>query len=117
MWIHGHLTWAAELYDDPELADALLATATLINFPGFRDVHGSIFGVFGHRPTGYHALDPRQWETYVKYRQFLSEFLTDRSRSGALFVGPAHYMNLAQHFWSVLTIRRAYFNNTVITGK
>jgi hypothetical protein len=101
MWIHGRLTSAAESYNDPEIADAVLATATLIDFPGFRDVHGSIFGVF--RPRTNQPYFPRQqWETYVKYRQFLSEFLTDRSRSGALFVGPAHYINLAERFWSIL---------------
>ena len=97
MWIHGHLTWLAKSYGSTDLA-----TATLIDFPGFRDVHDSIFETFGNRPNRYHSFDPQQWETYVKYRQFLSEFLTDRSRSGALFVEPAHYINLARHFWYVL---------------
>jgi hypothetical protein len=36
--------------------------------------------------------------------------LTDRSRSGALFVRPAHFINLAGRFWSILMNRRANLN-------
>jgi hypothetical protein len=79
MWIHEHLTGVAKSYNNPEIADAVLATATLIDFPGFRDVHDSIFEAFGNRRYRHYPFDPQQWETYVKYRQFLSEFLTDRA--------------------------------------
>ena len=43
-----------------------------------------------------------QSETYVKYWQFLAEFLMDRRHSGALFVGAAHYINLSMLLWTFL---------------
>ena len=44
----------------------------------------------------YHQLkDPGKWEIYVKYRQIVSQFLTDGSRSGHLFVDRRSYVRLA----------------------
>ena len=66
----------------------VVAATTLVDFPGFQDVHEVIFNVVNVRyePDQSH-YDPEEWEIYVKYRQLLSEFLTDQRRSGTLFVG------------------------------
>jgi hypothetical protein len=96
------------MHNGSDISDAILATATLVDFPEFRDLHGFIFAFF--EPLGAHAIydptqylfNPQQWELYVKYRQLLSEFLTDRGRSGTLFVGTAHYLKLAPSFWSFI---------------
>ena len=40
--------------------------------------------------------DSGKWEIYVKYRQIISQFLTDRTRSGTLFVGQSRYVDLAK---------------------
>jgi hypothetical protein len=109
MWIHGHLNWLATSLIKNGMGHVILAIATLIDFPGFQDVHCSLFTMFRHDPS-QPSFDPQQWEIYIKYRQFLSEFLTDRSRSGALFVGPAHYINLAEFFWSFLTLSTSNFD-------
>ncbi|KIM35877.1 hypothetical protein M413DRAFT_428225 [Hebeloma cylindrosporum] len=107
IWIRRQLTWVIAIYDGSHLKDAVLATATLVDFPGFRDSYDVIFELFdghsGHDPDQQRPFDAQQWEIYVKYRQFLSEFLTDRTRSGGLFVGTAHYLQLAIYFWSFLT--------------
>ena len=106
VWIRRQLNWVILVYDSSHIKDAVRATATLVDFPGFRDAYDSILEVFGGHP-GYHLnrypFNSLQWEIYVKYRQFLSEFLTDRARSGALFIGTAHYLELAICFWSFLT--------------
>ena len=106
VWISRQLTWVIKVYDSPDIKDAIRATATLVDFPGFRDAYDSILEVFGGHP-GYHPnqypFEAPQWEIYVKYRQFLSEFLIDQTRSGDLFVGTAHYLQLAISFWSFLT--------------
>jgi hypothetical protein len=106
IWIHRQLVWVINAYDSSHIRDAFLATATLVDFPGFRDAYDFILEVFGghsgSHPNQY-PFDARQWEIYVKYRQFLSEFLRDRARSGDLFIGTAHYLQLAIYFWSFLT--------------
>jgi hypothetical protein len=42
--------------------------------------------------------ESRKWEIYVKYRQIVSQFLTDRARSGNLFVVRSRYVGLAKYF-------------------
>lgn len=106
VWIRRQLNWVISVYDSSRIENVVLATATLVDFPGFRDAYDLILEVFVGRP-GYLAnqypFDIRQWEIYVKYRQFLAEFLTDQERSGALFVTTDHYLQLAIWFWSFLT--------------
>ena len=84
--------------------NAIVAVATLVNFPGFQDVHEVIFSVVDahYTPNRYH-YDLEEWEIYVKHRQLLSEFLTDQRRSGRFFIGTSHYLELAKYFWSFLT--------------
>lgn len=91
----------------PDISDAVLAAVALVDFPDFCNVHDLIFEVFhAHAHTSSHrnhyTFDSQQWEIYLKYRQFLSGFLTNQRRSRALFVGPAHYIALAKCFWSFL---------------
>jgi len=122
MWIHKHLTWIIETTNRPDISDAILAAVALIDFPEFEDVHDLIFKVFcAHSCAGYHpnqyTFDPQQWEIYLKYRQFLSGFLTDQRRSGALFVGPGHYIALAKCFWSFLVKETTTKPNSDTLGK
>lgn len=100
VWVHGHLTWVIEKSGRPNIVKMVLATVTLVNFPGFQDVHHPILEVFEDHDAHVYAFD--QWGIYVKYRQFLAEFLTDQSRSGALFVGAAHYIYLSILLWTFL---------------
>jgi len=100
VWIHGHLTWVIETSGRPTIVNVVLAAVTLVNFPGFQDVHHLILEVFDDHDAHLYAFD--QWRTYVKYRQFLAEFLTDQRRSGALFVGAAHYIDLSILLWTFL---------------
>jgi len=95
----------------------IIAAATLVNFPGSQHVHEVIFNVVNARyePNQSH-YDPEEWEIYVKYRQLLSEFLTDQRRSGTLFVGTVHYLKLAQYFVSFLTTPTA-IRGKVLIGK
>lgn len=82
----------------------LLAAATLVKFSGFQDVNEVIFNVVSARcELNQYHYDPKSWKIYVKYRQLLSDFLTDQRRSGALFVGPVHYLKLAKYFLLFLT--------------
>jgi hypothetical protein len=110
-----------ELFEDRlgyrHLQDAILAAATLVNFPGFQDVHEIIFNVVDARyePTRYHC-DPEEWEIYVKHRQLLAEFLTDQRRSGPFFVGTTQYLNLANFFWSFLTAPTAIRSKVFMRG-
>ena len=81
----------------------VLAAATLVDFSGFQDVHEVIFDVVNARYGPSRSRhDPEEWEIYVKYRQLLSEFLTDQRRSGALFVETVHYLKLAEYLVSFL---------------
>jgi len=101
VWIHGHLvTRVIEISGCPTTANAVLAAVTLVNFPGFQDVHHLILEVFGSQDARLYTFYP--WERCIKYRQFLAEFLMDQRRSGALFVGAAQYINLSMHLWNFL---------------
>lgn len=102
VWIHRHLTWFIRTSYPltGNITNAVLAAVTLIKFPGFRDEHHLILGVFNVNDAKRCTDD--QWETFIKYRQFLAEFLTDQSRSGTLFVGATQYINLCKHLWAFL---------------
>ena len=72
-----------------------------MDFPQFPDIHHLIPRILEltltHRTSlGYHHTeDSGKWQIYVKYRQIVSQFLTDRTRSGSLFVSQSHYVDLA----------------------
>jgi hypothetical protein len=100
VWIHRHLTWVIETSPTIDIANAVLAAVTLVNFPGFQDVHHHILEVFRVQDANQYDLD--QWGTCVKYRQFLAEFLMDQRRSGPLFVGTAQYIKLSMLLWTFL---------------
>jgi len=102
VWIHGHLTWVIETSGRTtiNIANAILAAITLAKFPGFQDVHHLILEVLDVDHPKHTFKD--QSETYVKYWQFLAEFLMDQRRSGSLFVGAAQYINLSMLLWTFL---------------
>ena len=80
-----------------------------MDFPQFPDIHHLIPRVLDLRPKhtterSYHQVeDSEKWEIYVKYRQIVSLFLTDRTRSGGLFVGQSRYAALANDLALFLT--------------
>ena len=117
--IHGRLAWFAERYDalGIEDMDMIVAAITLVNFPRFKDVHEVIFNVLDARyePNRYH-YSPKEWEIFVKYRQLLSEFLTDERRSGPFFIGTVQYLKLAKYFWSFLTAPTTHQGQILIRG-
>ena len=75
-----------------------------MGFPQFPDIHHLIPRILDLIPKFailryYHYIDHEdsgKWEIYVKYRQIVSQFLTDRTRSGSLFVGQSRYVDLAK---------------------
>ena len=101
----------------------LLASATLVDFPQFRDIHHLIPQVLDIRPThtterDYHQIeDSDKWEIYVKYRKFVAGFLIDQNRSqiprdprysSLIFFrwsrgGQEHYASLAKYLLSFLS--------------
>jgi hypothetical protein len=101
IWIHGRLSFFLESYKSLDLKHAIIAAMTLVDFPEFRGIHEAIFEVLGAQHER-HRHDDHQWDTYHKYRQFLSEFLLDQERSGTLFVEAGHYLKLAKYLWSFI---------------
>ena len=103
-WIHGCLDSFTKGFNDSDIKDVFVAATTLVNFPGFQDVHEVIFQVIypGYKSDQYH-YDPKEWEIYLKHWQLLSEFLTDQRRSGRFFIGTIQYLGLAKYFCSFLT--------------
>jgi hypothetical protein len=116
--------FAIKIYDHPdaEIAQHLLAFATLVDFPQFPDIYHLIPRVLDLRPArmmehGYLQMiqieDSDEWETYVKYRKIVSQFLTDQTRSlingppifhghrygspVSLYVGRDRYVGLAMY--------------------
>ena len=74
-----------------------------MGFPQFPDIHHLIPWILDLIPKfviqRYSYVDHEdsgKWEIYVKYRQIISQFLTDRTRSGTLFVGQSRYVDLAK---------------------
>jgi hypothetical protein len=76
-----------------------------VDFPQFPEIHHLIPRVLALRPRlNYHRIeDSGKWEIYVKYRQVVSQFLTDGARSGSLFVDQNSYVNLAKYLALFLT--------------
>ena len=68
----------------------LLASATLVDFPHFRDIHYLIPQALDIIPMDtadpdYHQIeDPDKWELYVEYRQIVSQFLIGQTCCGIL---------------------------------
>ena len=93
----------------------LLASAALVDFPQFRDIHHLIPQVLDI--TGkldYCQIeDSDKWEIYVKYRQIVSRFLIDaifRDTHDPSFPiidwskrGQENYVNLAKYLLSFLS--------------
>ena len=121
LWIYMELFTIRDLHED-HLKQAflhLLASATLVDFPQFRDIHHLIPQVLDI--TG--KLDYRQiedsdkWEIYVKYRQIVSRFLIGptccrippRTATTNFFFsawssgGQENYVNLAKYLLSFLS--------------
>jgi hypothetical protein len=113
IWTAEQLSRVVGIYNGFHIKD-VLAAVTLVDFPGFRDLHDAIFLSFevfrisAYSGSGPYSFDAQEWELYVKYRQLLSEFLTNRQRSGALFVGAVHYLKLAQYFSRLLMGEMSY---------
>ena len=92
------------------MTEHFIASVTLVDLPQFPDIHHLIPRVLDLRPKStirmehYRQLeDPGKWEIYVKYRQIVSQFLTDRVRSGGLFVDQNNYVDLAEYLALFLT--------------
>jgi len=83
-----------------EITQHVLASATLVDFPQFSDVHHLIPQLLDLRlkyPERPQIEDPGKWEIYVKYRRIVAQFLTDQTRSGSSFVGQIRYAGLAKY--------------------
>ena len=91
------------------MTEHFIASVTLVDLPQFPDIHHLIPRVLDLRPKflveqGYHQIeDSGKWEIYVKYRQIISQFLTDGVRSGGLFVDQNSYVNFAKYLALFLT--------------
>ena len=101
----------------------LLASATLVDFPQFRDIHYLIPQALDIIPMDtadpdYHQIeDSDKWEIYVNYRQVVSQYLIGRTCRGippdthnpSYFFsawsrgGEENYVNLAKHLLSFLS--------------
>jgi hypothetical protein len=85
------------------ITELFITSTTLVDFPQFPDIHYLIPQVLDLRPKHttkrhYHHIEgSEKWEIYVKYRQIVSRFLTDRTRSGGLFVDKSRYVELAKY--------------------
>jgi len=110
VWLKKELS-AIKVNDhpNPQITKHLIASVTLVDFPQFPEIHHLIPRVLDLRPThltrlDYHRMeDSEKWEIYVKYRQIVSHFLTDRARSGSLFVDQNSYVDLAKYLALFLT--------------
>ena len=80
-----------------------------MDFPQFPDIHHLIPQILELKLTSeaslgyYHIEDSGKWQIYVKYRQIVSRFLTDQTRSGSLFVSQSRYVDLAKYLALFLT--------------
>ena len=80
-----------------------------MDFPQFPDIHHLIPRVLDLRPkhtterSYYQVEDSEKWELYVKYRQIVSHFLTDRTPFRTLFVNQSRYVALAKYLALFLT--------------
>jgi len=91
------------------MAEYFIASATLVDFPQFPDICHLIPWVLDITLTHAASLDYHQIEDlgereiYVKYRQIVSQFLTDKACSGRLFVDQSSYVRLAKFLALFLT--------------
>ena len=91
-------------HHNSQLAEQFIASATLVDFPEFPNIHHLIPRVLDLGPKWHttkcdsHQIeDSGKWEIHVKYRHILSRFLTDRARSGGLFVDQSNYISLEKY--------------------
>jgi len=103
IWLRTELSaFKVEDYPNKHVIERFLTSATLVDFPQFCDIHHLIPLVLDSRAKytvkDYDAQteDTGNWEIYLKYRQILSEFLTDRARS-ALYVDQDRYARFAKY--------------------
>ena len=91
LWLHNELfTINPQKNQNDEVFLHLLASATLVDFPQFRDIHHLIPQVLDimimHTTAlldSYHQIeDSGKWEIYVKYRQIVSRFLIGQTCCG-----------------------------------
>jgi hypothetical protein len=109
VWLGKELSTIAVRDHQALMTELFFASATLVDFPQFHDIHHLIPQVLDLKTThtmslDYHQIeDPGKWKIYVKYRQIVSRFLTDWTRSGSLFVGQSSYVGLAKYLTLFLT--------------
>ena len=107
------------------MADHVLASATLVDFPQFPAIHHLIPRVLDLRlnlttERDYPQIeDSEKWDIYLRYRQIVSRFLTDQTRSLIAvnrtpvgpctpyrhlpsFVGQKHYVGFAKYLLRLL---------------
>ena len=105
LWFDKEL-FTIRLHGDyrPEVYPYVFASATLVDFPQFRDIHHLIplvleINLLDLAQLDYHQIeDSDKWEIYVKYRQIVSGFLIGRCA-----IPQEVYVNLAEdllHFLS-----------------
>jgi hypothetical protein len=83
----------------------LITSATLVDFPQFPDMCYLIPRLLDPWPSDRRRIEDSglKWEIYLKYRQIVSRFLTDETRSGSLFVVQSSYVSLAKYLVLFLT--------------
>ena len=122
LWIYTELL-SINLDEEPiaEVFLHLLASATLVDFPQFRDIHHLIplvleINLLDLAQLDYHQIeDSDKWEIYVKYRQIVSRFLIGQTcgippDTHNLFFfsawsrgGQENYVNLAKYLLRYLS--------------
>ena len=123
LWFKGELfpfTDHDPTNHDDEAILHFLASATLVDFPQFRDIHILIPQIIMDWPAekfDYRQIeDSDKWETYVKYRQIVSRFLIGQTCCGippdtenlSFFSawsrrGQGNYVNLAKYLLKFLS--------------
>ena len=121
LWFH--LEFFQNYYGEDFLC--LLASATLVDFPQFRDIHHLIplvLELLDKRSPALHTTkldyhqieDSDKWEIYLKYRQIVSRFLIDGIPRDSIYDlyftfnnwsrrGQENYVNLAKRFLNFLS--------------
>ena len=125
LWLHKKLFTTIDLpsNDGAEVVLHLLASATLVDFPQFRDIHHlipKVLDIIQMHTTKlvYHPIeDSDKWEIYVKYRQIVSRYLIGQTCCGippdthipySFFPawsrrGQENYVNLAKYLLNFLS--------------
>ena len=120
-WLHKELAAIKVLHHHDDLiTQHLLTSATLVDFPQFRNIHhlipqvldlrpkvhysGNESIILGTRQYNYHQIeDSDKWEIYVKYRKMVSQLLIDGRQSSMFLVVQEHYVSLAEYLLSFLS--------------